>query len=118
VRAGHDPGLFYDPGTDTFKEMGGSGMALGVDMDWISREKRTSDISKGQVILLGTDGVWEAANPKGKMFGKEPVYATIRKHHNSSATKILEAILYTPDKFQEGVKKEDDVTLVVIKMQG
>jgi sigma-B regulation protein RsbU (phosphoserine phosphatase) len=117
VRAGHDPGLIYDPGTDAFKEMGGSGMALGVDMDWIYRDNRTSAISKGQVILLGTDGVWEAANPIGKMFGKEPVYAAIRKHHNGSATEILEAILSTLDKFQEGAKKEDDVTLVVIKMQ-
>jgi sigma-B regulation protein RsbU (phosphoserine phosphatase) len=118
VRAGHDPGLIYDPGTDAFKEMGGSGMAMGVDMDWIYRENRTSGISKGHVILLGTDGVWEAANSKGKMFGKEPIYAAIRKHHNGSANEILEAILSSLDKFQEGAKKEDDVTLVVIKMQG
>jgi len=117
VRAGHDPGLIYDPGTDAFKEMGGSGMAMGVDMDWIYRENRTSGISKGHVILLGTDGVWEVANSKGKMFGKEPIYAAVRKHHNGSATEILEAILSTLDKFQEGAKKEDDVTLVVIKMQ-
>jgi phosphoserine phosphatase RsbU/P len=115
VRAGHDPGLMYDPGTDAFKEMSGSGMALGVDENWIYRENRTSDLSKGQVILLGTDGVWEAANPKGKMFGKEPIYDAIRKNHNGSANDILEAILFTLAKFQEGAKKEDDVTLVVIK---
>ena len=118
VRAGHDPGLMYDPATDAFREMGGLGMALGVDENWIYRENRTSGISKGHVILLGTDGVWEAANPKGKMFGKEPIYATIRKHHHGSANEILEAILCSLDKFQGGVKKEDDVTLVVIKMQG
>jgi phosphoserine phosphatase RsbU/P len=118
VRAGHDPGLMYDPATDTFKEMGGSGMALGVDEDWIYRENRASGISKGHIILLGTDGVWEAADPKGKMFGKEPVYDAIRKNHNGSANEILEAILYTLDEFQAGAKKEDDVTLVVIKMQG
>ena len=52
------------------------------------------------------------------MFGKEPVYAAVRKHHHGSANEILEAILSTLDKFQEGAKKEDDVTLVVIKMQG
>jgi len=118
VRAGHDPGFIYDPGTDAFKEMSGSGMALGVDKNWIYRENRTSDISKGHVILLGTDGVWEAANPKGKLFGKEPIYDAIRNHHHGSANEILEAILSTLDKFQEGAKKEDDVTLVVIKMQG
>jgi hypothetical protein len=38
-------------------------------------------------------------------------------NHNGSATEILGAILSTLDKFQEGAKKEDDVTLVVIKMQ-
>lgn len=117
VRAGHDPGLIYDPGTDAFKEMGGPGMALGVDESWSCRENRTSGISKGQVILLGTDGVWEAANPKGKMFGKEPIYAAVRKNHSGSANEILEAILSSLDKFQEGANKEDDVTLVVIKMQ-
>jgi sigma-B regulation protein RsbU (phosphoserine phosphatase) len=95
--------------------MGGSGMALGVDKNWIYRENRTSDISKGHVILLGTDGVWEAVNPKGKMFGKEPIYDAIRNHHNGSANDILEAILFTLAKFQGGAKKEDDVTLVVIK---
>ena len=118
VRAGHDPGLMYDPGTDTFKELGGPGMALGVDQNWIYRENRTHAILKGHVILLGTDGVWEAANPKGKMFGKEPIYDAIRKHHNGSANEILEAILCTLVEFQAGAKTEDDVTLVVIKMQG
>ncbi len=118
VRAGHDPGLIYDPGADAFKEIGGPGLALGVDENWIYRENRTGAISKGHVILLGTDGVWEAANPKGTMFGKAPIYDAIRKSHNGSADEILEAILYTLDKFQAGAKKEDDVTLVVIKMQG
>jgi phosphoserine phosphatase RsbU/P len=118
VRAGHDPGLIYDPGTDAFREMGGSGMALGVDENWIYREIRASDISKGDVILLGTDGVWEAADPKGRMFGKESLYDAVRKSHNGSANEILEAILSTLDRFQAGAKKEDDVTLVVIKVKG
>ena len=34
VRAGHEPGIFYDPGTDTFEELKGSGVALGVSDDW------------------------------------------------------------------------------------
>jgi sigma-B regulation protein RsbU (phosphoserine phosphatase) len=34
VRAGHDPAIFYDPDTDAFEELGGTGMALGVDKNW------------------------------------------------------------------------------------
>ncbi|UCF92113.1 MAG: SpoIIE family protein phosphatase [Desulfobacterales bacterium] len=117
VRAGHDPALIYDPARDAFTEMGGAGMALGVDEKWRYGEHRTTAISKGQVILLGTDGVWEAANLKGEMFGKEPVYDAIRKNHTGSADEILEAILSTLNEFQGGAKKEDDVTLVIIKMQ-
>ena len=29
-----------------------------------------SDLSEGQIIVIGTDGVWEARNREGKMFGK------------------------------------------------
>ena len=34
VRAGHDTAIFYDTGTDTIDELGGSGIALGVEDDW------------------------------------------------------------------------------------
>ncbi len=33
--SGHDPGIVYDPGSDAFSELGGSGIALGVDAEWI-----------------------------------------------------------------------------------
>jgi sigma-B regulation protein RsbU (phosphoserine phosphatase) len=65
--------------------------------------------------LLGTDGVWETADPTGKRFGKEPIYRAIRKIHHGSANEILEAIIDTLDEFRGEAKKEDDVTLVVIK---
>ena len=35
MRAGHDPTIVYNPGTDSFSELGGSGIALGVDADWV-----------------------------------------------------------------------------------
>ena len=69
VRAGHDPAIFYDPGTDTFEELGGSGIALGVAEDLSYREYTKSDLNKGQIIFLSTDGIWEAFNQKGEMFG-------------------------------------------------
>jgi phosphoserine phosphatase RsbU/P len=116
VRAGHDPAFLYDPGTGSFDEMGGTGMALGVDEKCLCSNNRKTGISDGQVILLGTDGLWEAANPKGEMLGKQSIHDTIRKNCALSANEILESILSTLEKFQSGAKREDDVTLVIIKI--
>lgn len=118
VRAGHDPALLYDPATDSFEELGGTGMALGVDEECPCSNNRKTGASDGQVILLGTDGLWEAANPKGEMLGKQPIYDAIRENCSLSATEIIEAILATLEKFQAGAERKDDVTLVIIKVDG
>ena len=117
VRAGHDPGIVYDPGSGSFSELGGSGMALGVYGGWIYEDNKKTDLSKGQIIFLSTDGIWEARNQKGEMLGKEPILNTIRQNASSDATQIVDAIFDTLDKFIGEVKIEDDVTSVVIKMQ-
>jgi serine phosphatase RsbU (regulator of sigma subunit) len=117
VRAGHDPAIIYDPGSDSFNELSGSGIALGVDGEWIYEDNKKTDFSKGQIIFLGTDGVWEVRNKKGEMLGKEPVLNTIRQNSSSDATHIIDAIFDTLDKFVGGMKIEDDITSVVIKIQ-
>jgi sigma-B regulation protein RsbU (phosphoserine phosphatase) len=117
VRAGHDPGIVYDPGSDSFSELGGSGIALGVDPKWIYEDNKKTDFSYGQIIVLSTDGFWEARNRKGEMLGKEPIINAIRKNASSDASQIIDAIFDTLDKFIGGVKIEDDITSVIIKMQ-
>jgi sigma-B regulation protein RsbU (phosphoserine phosphatase) len=117
VRAGHDPAIIYDPGSDSFNELSGSGIALGVDAEWIYEDNKKTDFSKGQIIFLSTDGIWEALNKKGEMLGKEPILNTIRQNSSSDATQIIDAIFDILDKFIGGVKIEDDITSVIIKMQ-
>jgi sigma-B regulation protein RsbU (phosphoserine phosphatase) len=117
VRAGHDPAILYDPRSDSFNELGGSGIALGVDAKWIYEDNKKTDFSNGQIIFLSTDGIWEARNKKGEMLGKEPILNAIRQNASSDATQIIDVIFDILDKFIGDVKIEDDVTSVVIKMQ-
>ena len=117
VRAGHDPAIIYDPGSDSFSELGGSGIALGVDGEWIFENNKKTDFSNGQIIFLSTDGIWEARNNNGEMLGKEPILNLIRQNASSDATQILDAVFNGLDKFIGEVKIEDDITSVVIKMQ-
>jgi serine phosphatase RsbU (regulator of sigma subunit) len=116
VRAGHDPAIFYDPKTDKISDLKGAGMALGVDENCQYEENEKQDLAGGQIIILGTDGIWEARNPKGDMFGKEHIYAIIREKANLDANSILNTIVESLTKFKENVDIEDDVTLVVLKI--
>jgi sigma-B regulation protein RsbU (phosphoserine phosphatase) len=116
VRAGHDPAIFYDPALDRFDELRGAGMALGVDAGRRYKEFQKSDLKEGQVILLGSDGLWEARNPQGKMFGKEPIHQIIRQSRAANAREILTACFNRFNVFLGDRAPEDDVTLVVIRI--
>jgi sigma-B regulation protein RsbU (phosphoserine phosphatase) len=116
VRAGHEPAIFYDPATNTFEELKGPGMALGVNASCEYEEKQKSGLSRGQIILFGTDGIWEAHNGKGEMFGKASLFETIRQNAAGSAKEIVAAIIDSLNRFRQDVISEDDVTLVVVKV--
>jgi sigma-B regulation protein RsbU (phosphoserine phosphatase) len=117
VRAGHEPAIFYDPSTDTFEELRGEGTALGVNADAKYIEYEKTGLAEAQIILLGTDGIWEARNPEGKMFGKEPIYRIIRENHAIGARQILTSCFDALNTFMENQAPEDDITLVVIKVR-
>ena len=69
VRAGHGPGIFYDPEKDLFEDLAGPGVVMGIDSEYNYVTNRKEGLKEGQIIVLGTDGIWEAQNPDGKMFG-------------------------------------------------
>jgi sigma-B regulation protein RsbU (phosphoserine phosphatase) len=116
VRAGHDPAILYDPKRDDFEELGGDGIALGVDKDWACQEYQYGPWSQGQVIIIGTDGIWETENDQGKMFGKNRLQDAIRRSRLSCAQDIMKTIIDDLKAFQAQVAQKDDVTLVVIKV--
>ena len=118
VRAGHDPAIVYNPVGDTFEELGGAGVALGVDEDWQYEEYQKFGLSKGQIILLGTDGVWETRNPRGELFGKTPLYDIIRQNAHAGARDILNTVSNAITDFRKHLEPEDDVTMVVTKVEG
>jgi sigma-B regulation protein RsbU (phosphoserine phosphatase) len=118
VRAGHDPALLYDPVADSFAELGGQGMAIGVKGEYVYREGGTIDLSEGQIFLIGTDGLWETHNESGEMFGKNRLKAIIRQNASISVDGILNTIIQAVQNFRASAKQDDDITLVVIKVGG
>jgi sigma-B regulation protein RsbU (phosphoserine phosphatase) len=117
VRAGHVPAILYDRRTDSFEELRGAGIPLGVEVSWIYEENIKSDLSDDQIIFLATDGVWEQRNPDGEMFWKDRVNELIRKNSTKSAGDIIHIFIDALNRFKGDLKFEDDVTMVVVKLK-
>ena len=116
TRAGHDPALLYDPAGDRFENLKGEGIALGIDGNYAYRTHRRQDCRPGQIVVAGTDGVWETRNAAGEMFGKQRVRDLVRRHANSDARHIRETILSAVRSYMGDQRAEDDITLMVFKI--
>jgi sigma-B regulation protein RsbU (phosphoserine phosphatase) len=115
VRAGHDPALLYDPARDSFRELDGQGLPLGVvEVAGLELCEEPSPPS-GAVIAVGTDGIWERRSPDGKMFGKERMRDVIRAHADEPAREIIRALLKELEEFGGRTEQEDDITIVIVK---
>lgn len=115
VRAGHDPTLLVDPESGEISELLGSGIPMGVSEDYDYQENACVFDKPDMVLAMGTDGIWEARNPSGEMYGKERFYAAIRENAGRGAEEIREAVLTALYAFIADATIEDDVTLVIVK---
>ena len=118
VRAGHDPAIVYDPVKDQFEELKGQGVALGINDMSVYKENGWSGLSNGQIIAIGTDGIWEAVNKEGQMFGKDRFRNIIRDNAKTDANNILNTVYDELSRYTRGQRSEDDITLVIIKVDG
>ena len=84
--------------------------------DSIFKAYTKTEIRKGQLIFLSTNGIWEACNLKGEMSGKERIYDTIRKNSSLCADEIINRMLASLKGFQQGALMEDDIAMVIIKI--
>jgi phosphoserine phosphatase RsbU/P len=116
--AGHDTPIVYDPATDYFSEFNsnGGGVSLGLVKGAAYEEQLFSDVQPGQVIMALTDGLWEAFNKAGEMFGKDRIRNLIRRYANLTAAEISERITAELLRFLDQKSPDDDLTFVIVKV--
>jgi sigma-B regulation protein RsbU (phosphoserine phosphatase) len=115
--AGHDLPMVYSPHLGGFRPLaGGSGLPLGITEDANLEEAVADRLEAGQVVAVGTDGLWEARNRQGDHFGKARLEAVIRDHADRSADEICRAVLARLADFRDSTPPADDLTLVIVKV--
>jgi phosphoserine phosphatase RsbU/P len=116
--AGHDPAIVFDPETDSFHELEGGGLPLGV-MENTDYEEYTSEpLPLNGILLIGTDGVWEMFNEKKDQYGKDRLRDVMRAHHEKPAAMISAALNADLAAFRGLEIPADDVTFVVVRFNG
>ena len=115
VNAGHDPAFVYNGKGGGFDELSGHALPLGVSKKTAYQEYQRK-IQPVQIILIGTDGIWESHNADNEMFGKKRFKDIIRAQADKPAKEILDSVITGLDEFRHPLQKEDDVTLVIIKV--
>jgi serine phosphatase RsbU (regulator of sigma subunit) len=116
VSAGHDPAIIFDASDESFQEIGEGDLPLGVMDDTEYCERTFGPLKPGQLILIGTDGVWEMPNAAGEPFGKDRLRSVIRESSGKPAAEIVAAICDRLTHFRGDAKQVDDVTFVVVKL--
>ena len=70
----------------------------------------------GDSVVFFSDGIVDAQNAAGEMFGAERLIATVKKHHHKSASRLAESILTDVGRFQGKRDRFDDETVVVLRV--
>ena len=117
VRAGHDPAVRYNPATGKFGELAGGGLPLGV-MEEAKYPTNHATIEPGEVLVMATDGVWEARDGAGEMFGKQRMLAIIGENAHKSAQDIRRAIMDAVEMYQENGQSDDIAVVAVKRLRG
>ena len=118
VRAGHDPAILFVPARKKFDDLKGKGLVLGLDADFQYQTNTYSLAGEKVVILISSDGAWEAENEAREQFGRQRLKDLVAKNHHLSPSALLERITAAIDEFRGSIPLHDDITLVAISIDG
>ncbi len=111
--AGHEPAIhLHSDGSIDMLTNGG--IMLGVRDDFVYDDETVS-FEPGDVVVIFSDGITEAIDGEGGMYGVEPLKEVLRTHRQESAERIRLSVLDALRQFIGSTRQSDDITLVVVK---
>ena len=113
ARAGNEPPLLLDSNGNVQRLSSKKGMALGLVQDIILDENILL-LPKETLLLMFTDGLTDCRNPKGEPFGLERIKNAMSNLDNIQAQAGCDELFDNLMKYQDGLKQDDDVTLLAI----
>lgn len=110
---GHEPGVLVRG--DEIIELDKGGLVLGV-MEDVDYEVSTVKLARDDAILLYTDGLIDAMNYEGQMWGRDRLIEVLKKYSTESANQMVRNILGYRRRFVGLAKQIDDTSIVAMKL--
>lgn len=114
---GHHPAILFRP-NGKLQYLQSGGPVLGIFED-TSYDEQFIDLLPGDLIIFYTDGLVEAENKAGEMFGRKRLEQFVRKNAHLDAAKLCEVVYAEVKSFlkdEEDGRPTDDTTVVVAKV--
>ena len=112
ANAGHDP-PYMRRSNDDADELRARGMPLGL-MAGMEYEEQGTSLNEGESVLFYSDGLVEAHDPEGEMFGFPRLRALVDRHGEERA--LGDSLMEELYSFVgEGWEQEDDITLLTLR---
>jgi sigma-B regulation protein RsbU (phosphoserine phosphatase) len=113
ANAGHNPPLLVRA-SGGFETLGGGGMILGI-MPKASYTESHAVMQPGDVLILFSDGVTEAPDPRAEEYGEARLAQLVASMLDRPAAEIVEAIHAAVAEYTEGAPAADDITVVAVR---
>lgn len=113
VGAGHPAFLIDAEGA--VNELETEGIPTGVDPEYRYRVDGSIELDAGEIVLLMTDGVWEASADQSQPFGKQRAFELVHRLRDRSAEEIASCLIDAVKAYCHPNPIQDDLTAVVIK---
>jgi serine phosphatase RsbU (regulator of sigma subunit) len=112
--AGHCPQLLRRA-DGRIEELSADGVFVGM-FEELSAVSRVEELRAGDTLLLYTDGITEAEDPQGELYGIERLKSRFRAVGDDPASACVSELLYDLDEFSLGAQRQDDLTLVAARI--
>ena len=112
VNAGHNPPAKVGKSVEWLADKSGTVMAF---MDCVKYTPRLAHLAPGDVLFLYTDGVTEAMDRKGELFGEERLAATLAAVSSSSPDTVCGVVRVAVAAFADGAPAVDDLTVLAVQ---
>ena len=116
-KAGHPEIFHYQPDTETADELASESYPLGVSLKATYTDE-TLGLSEGDLLIFYTDGLPEAINPDGRVYGYNRLERSILRavQGDLSSIEIIDQMIGDVRGFIENTEPEDDISVVVAKV--